>query len=335
MKELKLYSKLADEKVICHSCAHTCKIDEGKTGICGININKAGILKSQVYGRAVAMHVDPIEKKPLYHFFPGSLSFSVATVGCNMHCRNCQNSDISQMPVDGIIQGSEVSPDLLIISTINQQCKSIAFTYTEPAVFWDYAYDTSVLAKENGIRTVFVTNGYFSEESLKTMIPYMDAANVDLKSFKNSTYKSICGARLKPVLDSIQWMKELGVWVEVTTLLIPDLNDSDKEITSIAKFIHDVDPGIPWHVSRFYPAYKMTDRPQTPVETIHRARQIGLDCGLRFVYTGNVSDREGSDTTCFECGETLIERKGFSVQKMQIKNGKCPSCHTNIDGIWE
>ena len=336
MKELKLYSKLAGEKVICHACAHNCKIREGETGICGVNINEAGILKSQVYGRAIAMHVDPIEKKPLYHFFPGSLSFSIATVGCNMHCQNCQNSDISQMPVDqGGIEGSKFGPNLVVMSTINQQCRSISYTYTEPAVFWDYAYDTSILAKENGIRTVFVTNGYFSEESLKTMIPFMDAANVDLKFFKDATYKSVCGAKLKPVLDAIQWMKELGVWVEVTTLLIPDLNDSDKELTDIAKFIHDLDPGIPWHISRFHPTYKMTDKSLTPIETIRKARQIGLDSGLRYVYVGNVPDREGSDTVCHRCGKTLIQREGFSVQKMDLTGGKCPSCQSVIDGIWE
>ena len=335
MKEVKLYSRLADDKVMCQACAHNCKLNVGKTGICGVRINIEGRLKSIVYGKVAAMHVDPIEKKPLFHFLPGTMSFSVATVGCNMHCQNCQNSDISQVGKEkDYIPGQKMSPNILIMSTINQQCQSISYTYTEPSVYWDYDYYSAIIAKHYGVRTVFVTNGYFTEESLNTIAPYMDAANVDLKFFKDSTYKSNCGAKLKPVLKTIERMKALGIWVEVTTLLSPNMNDSEKELQNIAHFIKDVDPGIPWHVSRFYPTYNMPDHPSTPVHAIHKARQIGLEAGLRYVYVGNIIGDEGENTFCYHCGEELIHREGYVIVKNRIEDGRCPSCKAEIDGIW-
>jgi len=335
MKEAKLYRKLANSKVQCFTCAHKCTIAPGKRGICGVRDNRGGILYSLVYGKAIALHVDPIEKKPLFHFRPGTQSFSVATVGCNMRCLNCQNADISQMPRDrNQIQGQEVPPHALVQAALEHRCRSIAYTYTEPAIYWDYAYDTACLAHTKGLENVFVTNGYLSEESLQEIAPYLDAANVDLKSFRDRTYRTICGARLQPVLDTIRRMKQLGIWIEVTTLLIPDLNDSDEELKRMAQFIYEIDPGIPWHVSRFHPTYRMLDRPLTPLESIQKACRIGLEVGLRYVYSGNIPGEERESTYCYSCGVCLIHRLGFEVLQNRLVDGKCAECGATIDGVW-
>lgn len=335
MKEAKLYKKLENAKVQCLTCAHRCIIAEGKRGICGVRQNKGGILYSLVYGKAIALHVDPIEKKPLFHFYPGTKAFSVATVGCNMRCLNCQNYDISQMPREqSKIEGQDVPPEKLVQLAVDNQCRIISYTYTEPTIFWDYAYDTAQLARKKGIKNTFVTNGYLSEEAIREIAPYLDGANVDLKSFVDKTYRTVCGAHLQPVLDSICLMKKLGIWVEVTTLLIPGINDSDEELKEIANFIHECDPGIPWHISRFYPTYKMLDRPATPLEAIQKARKIGLEIGLKYVYTGNVPGEEGESTFCYNCGARLIHRWGFSVMSNRIVEGRCPECGARIDGVW-
>jgi pyruvate formate lyase activating enzyme len=335
MKEARLYRKLDNLGVQCFTCAHGCTIGAGKRGICGVRENRDGVLYSLVYGKAIALHVDPIEKKPLFHFYPGTRSFSVATVGCNMRCQHCQNADISQMPRDdGRIDGKETSPELIVKTALEHRCKSISYTYTEPAIFWDYAYDTAKLAHDKGVKNVFVTNGYLSEESLKEIAPYLDAANVDLKSFKEETYRRVCGARLQPVLDTIRSMKELGIWVEVTTLLIPQLNDSEEELKDIAGFIHECDPGMPWHISRFHPTYRMTDRPPTSVESIQKACRIGIETGVRYVYSGNVPGEERESTFCYKCNARLIHRWGFDVASNRMVDGKCPECGTKMDGVW-
>lgn len=335
MKEAKLYRKLEDQKVQCLTCAHQCTITLGKRGICGVRENNGGTLYSLVYGKAIALHVDPIEKKPLFHFYPGTESFSVATVGCNMHCLNCQNADISQMPRDGgNINGNEVLPEALVQLALKHRCRTIAYTYTEPAIYWDYAFDTARLAHEKGIKNIFVTNGYLSEESLRQITPYLNGANVDLKSFRDQTYRSVCGARLQPVLDTIHRMKESDIWVEVTTLLIPELNDSEEELKDIARYIFKCDPGIPWHISRFHPTYRMLDRAVTPLEYIQRACRIGLEIGLRYVYSGNVPGEERESTFCYSCGARLIHRWGFQVASNRIVDGKCPECGVVIDGVW-
>ena len=290
---------------------------------------------SLVYGRAIAMHVDPIEKKPLFHFHPGSRSFSMATVGCNMHCLHCQNADISQMPRErGRIEGEDASPEQIVAAALHNRCLSISYTYTEPAVYLDYAIDTARLAREKGLKNVFVTNGYFSEASLDAVAPFMDGANVDVKAFTEKTYKEVCGARLQPVLETIQGMKERGIWVEVTALLIPGMNDSEEELEAIASFVHGIDPGMPWHVSRFYPTYRMTDRPQTPVASVTRALAVGDRVGLRYVYAGNVPGEERESTFCPECRVRLIHRRGFEVAGNRIVDGVCPECGATIDGVW-
>ncbi|HDQ44478.1 MAG TPA: AmmeMemoRadiSam system radical SAM enzyme [bacterium] len=336
MREALLYLRLENGRVRCETCAHGCVIAPGKKGICGVRENRDGKLISLVFGKAVAAHDDPIEKKPLFHFLPGSRSFSIATAGCNMHCLNCQNADISQMPVDqGRIAGETLPPEAVVRAAQESGCDSVSFTYTEPAVFWDYAFETARLARRAGLRTVFVTNGFWSEKSLKTLLPYMDAANVDLKFFRDASYREICGARLEPVLETVRTLRRAGVWVEATTLVIPDLNDSGEELREIASFLRGTDPDMPWHVSRFHPTYRMTDRPATPVSTIRKARAIGLEEGLRFVYTGNIPGDDGESTLCPSCGETVIGRRGFTVLTRAVREGKCGFCGTEIPGVWD
>lgn len=335
MKEARLYQKLDENKVQCQTCAHGCKLEPDQKGICGVRQNIDGKLFSLVYGKAIATHVDPIEKKPLFHYLPGSRSYSVATVGCNMRCENCQNADISQMPRDQKrIMGQDLLPGEIVQTAMQHGCRSISYTYTEPAVFWDYAYDTAVLAKEQKLRNVFVTNGFWSEKSLNTMAPLMDAANVDLKSFRDATYRLSCGARLEPVLETIRAMHEHHIWIEITTLLIPDLNDSNEELEEIADFIAETGPEIPWHISRFYPTYKMPNRMPTPPESIYRALKIGRKAGLKHVYAGNMPGDAGEQTLCPDCRAALIERIGYQIQKNKIHEGQCPGCGTWIEGVW-
>lgn len=336
MKESRLYKIIDNECIQCEACAHGCKLKSGQTGICGVRKNQDGKLYSLVYGKAIATHVDPIEKKPLFHFLPGSKAFSIATVGCNMHCHNCQNAEISQMPKDqGRIMGSPFAPEEVVQSAKETGCQTIAFTYTEPAVYWDYAFDIAQLSVEQNLKNIFVTNGYLSEKSLAAIAPYLHGANVDLKAFTDASYRSICGARLQPVLDTIYRMHELEIWIEITTLLIPGFNDSKDELQQIARFIQGVDPGIPWHISRFYPTYKMLDRHPTSVSAVQEAREIGLNAGLRYVITGNIPGDSGENTYCYQCGEMVIQRIGYDVVQNKLENGFCPVCKAEIDGVWK
>lgn len=335
MKEAMLYEKIGDKKVQCNLCAHRCKINEGKKGICLVRENRDGTLYTLVYGRTISQHVDPIEKKPLFNFYPGTTAYSIATVGCNFKCQFCQNWEISQMVRDEhLIMGNEASPELIVENAKKYGSKSIAYTYTEPTIFFEYAYDTAKLAHEVDIKNVFVTNGYMTEEAIKKIESYLDAANVDLKSFSDDFYRKLCGAKLQPVLDALKLMKKLGIWVEVTTLIIPTLNDSSEELREIAKFIvNELGEGTPWHISRFYPAYNLTDKPPTPIETIHKAREIGLNEGLKYVYEGNIPGSTGENTYCPNCKNLIIERWGYQIINKATKDGKCPYCESRIYGV--
>ena len=337
MKEAMLYNPLEDGKVQCILCNHRCVIPSSRRGICGVRENREGKLYTLVYGRAISRNVDPIEKKPLFHLFPGSNSFSIATVGCNFRCLQCQNHEISQMPKDqdGRLGGSELSPSKIISLTKQYQCRSISYTYTEPTIYFEYAYETARQAHQEGIKNIFVTNGYMTEEALKTIQPYLDAANVDLKSFKEKFYKDVCGAKLKPILATLKRMKEMGIWVEVTTLVIPTLNDSDQEFAEIAQFILSLGAEVPWHISAFYPTYRMLNLSRTPASSLHRAREIGMKAGLRYVYCGNIPGEEGEDTFCPDCSRKVIERVGFRVTRNEVTNGECRHCHGKLDGIWD
>jgi len=333
-KEALLWDSLDDKRVHCHLCAHECRIPESKFGICGVRQNVDGILYTLVYGQVIAAHVDPIEKKPLYHFLPGSLSYSIATVGCNFRCGFCQNWQISQASRrDGAgASGATLMPEEIVEEARRNHCLSISYTYTEPTIFFEYAYDTAILAKKAGLANVFVTNGYMTRQALEMIKPYLDAANVDLKSFSEAYYKKNCMARLQPVLDTITSLKQLGIWFEVTTLIVPDENDSDEELSQIAGFLSGVDKDIPWHVSRFHPDYRFLDHRATPIETLKRAREIGREKGLRYIYLGNVP--EGANTYCYRCQALAVERRYMGMERCNLKNGHCPACDSEIKGIW-
>jgi len=299
IKEAMLYKKLEEDRVQCCLCAHNCKIASGGFGFCGVRQNIQGTLNSLVYAEVIAYNVDPIEKKPLYRFLPGSASFSIATIGCNFRCGFCQNWQISQVsrrshPFRGKRNNSEevyeLMPEEVVEEAKRNRCKSISYTYTEPTIFFEYAYDAAKKAKEAGLKNIFVTNGYMSKEALETISPYLDAANIDLKSFREEFYAKNCKAHLQPVLDSIKLAKKLGIWIEVTTLIIPGQNDSTSELSDIAHFIAGVDKGIPWHISRFHPDYQFLEEKPTPIETLKKAEDLGRKAGLRYVYLGNVRD---------------------------------------------
>lgn len=333
MKEALLYEKLENARLHCYLCSHHCKIADQKFGLCGVRQNLGGLLYSHVYAKPIAMHVDPIEKKPLYHFFPGSSSFSIATFGCNFRCGFCQNWDISQARVsDGQALGKEEVPAQEIVeAAIENGCKSISYTYSEPTIFFEYALDIARLAKEKGLYNNFVTNGFMTKECLEMIKPWLDAANVDLKFFNDDSYRKTCGGRLAPVLDSIKLMHDLGVWVEVTTLVIPQENDSPEELKKIAEFIAGVDKNMPWHISRFHPDYRFDEHPDTPLETLEKAASLGREAGLKFIYLGNVFGK-GNDTYCWHCKKLLIHREVFSVLENHVKDGKCAFCRQEIAG---
>jgi len=335
MKEAMLYEKLSDGKAECNLCNHRCTIKDGNYGICGVRQNSDGSLYTLVYDKIIASHIDPIEKKPLFQFYPGSTAYSIATVGCNFKCKHCQNADISQLPREkkGYIVGEDIGPGDIATEAERAGCTSIAYTYTEPTIFFELAYETAQKAYEKGIKNIFVSNGYMTPEALREISPYLDGINIDLKAFTDTFYTDICGARLAPVLETIRLAKDLGIWVEVTTLVIPTLNDSEHELRQIAEFLKDVDVSIPWHISQFYPTYQLTNLPRTPVETLHMAREIGLESGLRYVYEGNVPGRGNENTYCHGCGELLIERWGYSIQKNTIVEGQCPSCGSPVAGV--
>ena len=327
MKEAMLYDKLEDNEVRCVLCAHRCLIKPGRLGICGVRENRGGTLYSLVYAQAISANVDPIEKKPLYHFLPGTGAFSIATVGCNFRCAFCQNADISQASKGGGWErwGQELPPEQVVNLAQKYRCASIAYTYTEPTIFFEYAYDTAQIATERGIKNVFVTNGYMTEEALHKIEPYLDAANVDLKGFTDEFYRRTCGAQLQPVLDSIRLMHQMGILVEVTTLIVPGHNDGDEELRQIARFLADISLDLPWHISRFVPHHKMTDVPPTPVETLHRAAEIGYETGLRYVYAGNVPGNRYENTYCPNCGEIAIQRFGYHTQ-LKLDGDRCKNC---------
>jgi pyruvate formate lyase activating enzyme len=333
----RLYTRHGNGSVSCGICAHRCILGDGQRGRCGVHQNIGGELVSLVYGRLVAEHVDPIEKKPLFHLLPGSLSYSISTLGCNFSCRHCQNASLSQVSRGENVAASGVmkKPEDVVDAAVAAGCSSISYTYVEPTVFLEYAYDCCVLAAGRGIKNIFVSNGYMTARVAELLAPFISAVNIDIKAFTDSFYREVCGAELQPVLDSVKRFRELGVWLEVTTLIIPGYNDSDEELCSIAAFLADTDNSIPWHVTGFYPAFKMTDRSPTSIAALKRARQIGLDKGLRYVYAGNRPGSGDEDTFCPACGCRVITRHGFRVERMLLRQGCCPGCGEEIPGVWD
>ncbi len=335
LHEAMFWEKRADHKVLCQLCRFQCTIAPERRGLCGVRENRDGVLYTLVYGRSIAEHVDPIEKKPLFHVLPGSRSFSMATVGCNFRCLHCQNADISQWPHEHTqIPGNRFSPDDLVARALKYHCASISYTYTEPTIFYEYAYDTARKAQAAGLRNVFVTNGYTTTAALEAIAPYLDAANVDLKGFSDDFYRTVTGARLDGVLECLKDYRRLGVWLEVTTLVIPGHNDDEHQLRQVAEFIsRELGNDVPWHVTAFYPTYKMLDARPTPVATLLRARQIGRDAGLHYVYLGNVAEAGGEDTTCPGCERVVINRHGLRLKEIQVLDGRCRYCQHTISGI--
>lgn len=326
----KFYDKLPGGKIRCKLCSHYCTLREGQTGVCGVNKNEGGKLVNLVYGKIAAIHIDPIEKKPLYHFLPGTRALSIGTVGCNMQCSFCQNWQISQ--IRKVEQQEYVSPQELVQLAIRYDSKSIAYTYNEPTIFYPYARDVALEAQKYGIRNVFVTNGIESKEVVDDMKGIIDAANVDFKAYDEKYYKRELKAPFT-VRETIKRMKQNGLWVEVTTLIIPGINDQPEHLEKIARFIaNEAGTETPWHLSAFHPDYKMTDRPPTPVTTLEQAAEIGRKAGLKFIYLGNVGKK--NVTYCPNCGAALIERVGYILLAYRLIEGKCYQCNTQIPGVW-
>jgi len=297
--------------------------------------NVDGVLYSLVYDRVCAASDDPIEKKPLFHFQPGTRSFSISTPGCNFRCGFCQNWQISQSALDGVIDGQPYSPRQIVSAAVQADCSSIAYTYTEPTIFMELCEETGRLAQERGLANVFVSNGYMTLEAIDFAAPWLDAINIDLKAFTEDYYRRLCKAHLEPVLETIRYIaRNTNIWMELTTLIVPGENDSDDELRQIAEFIaKEASPDVPWHVSRFYPTYEMTGTPPTPATTLQRALDIGRQAGLRYIYVGNLPGSKAESTYCWRCGELLIERIGYSIRSNAIKDSACPSCGAQIAGV--
>jgi pyruvate formate lyase activating enzyme len=335
MSNTELSKKLENKNIQCLACAHKCIIKNNKQGICLVRKNINGNLQLLVYGHLAATNIEPIEKKPLYHFYPSKNAFSFGTLGCNFRCDFCQNHELIEIN-EKIIEKSKsktVTPQDIIKICLKNEIKIIAYTYNEPAVFFEYAYDTAKLASKHNIKNIFVSNGYLTLEALKKIKPYLNAINIDLKSFNNNFYKNICKARLQPVLDTIKRSIKYNIWTEITTLLIPGKNDSQTEIEQIAKFIFNINPNIPWHISKFFPAYKMQNIPTTSIEKLNQAYNIGKKEGLKYVYIGNM-DSKYNNTYCPNCKSLLIKRQGFNTQNYLKQKNKCFKCNTEISGIF-
>ena len=325
---------MADGSVRCGVCAHRCLVRPGRRGICGVRENRGGTLVSLAYGAVVAADLDPIEKKPLYHVAPGSRAFSIATTGCPFHCLFCQNWQISQAPRLGLrLPTLSLSPADVVDEAIASGADAVAYTYVEPTVFLEYALETARLARAQGLLNLFVTDGYATPEAIGLLGTVIDAANVDLKSFNDAFYRKVCGGRLSHVLEAIVAMRAAGIWLEVTTLVIPGRNDDDGELRAIARWIvASTGPETPWHVSRFFPAWRMTDVPPTPPATLRHAADIGREEGLRHVYVGNAPELGLEDTRCAGCGRLLIARRGYAVRNGLTAAGGCPGCGRQLAG---
>ena len=337
-KEALFYEKRAGRKVRCSLCALRCTIADGKLGVCRVRENRGGTLYSLTYGMLTSSAVDHIEKKPLFHFQPGSYSFSVATNGCNLRCPWCQNHNQSQSPRRKIPPDAYrawTPPERIVSEALKSKCSSLSFTYTEPTIFYEYARDIGALARSRGLKNVFVTNGMMTPEVIEDAKAFLDAANVDLKGATKKFYARFCKGSLDAVMESIRKMHEAGIWVEVTTLVIPEHNDSQDDLQFIARFIASVSSDLPWHISRFHPDNEWDSLPPTPVSTLKRAARIGREAGLNYVYIGNVRGEGFEDTRCPHCGNLQIKRFGFMADVKGVRDGKCSKCDAPVPGVWD
>jgi pyruvate formate lyase activating enzyme len=322
-------------KIQCELCPKMCLIEPGQSGECRVRINIDGVLRTVVYGYPCSLHIDPVEKKPLFHFLPSSIILSIATVGCNLHCKNCQNWEISQANPEDV--SAEYWPsERLIEATKHYQCPSLAYTYTDPIIYYEYTYDTAKLARSAGIRNVLVTAGYINKEPWKRLLEHVDVANIDLKGITDDFYRQVCSATLKPVQDALILAKAAGVLVEVTNLVIPTLNDKPEQIRELVRWIKiNLGADTPLHFSGFFPRYKMRNLPPTSLKTLEMARQIGISEGMNYVYIGNMASKEGQNTYCPGCKIPLIERSGYTILQNRLRQGHCPSCGKEIYGVWK
>lgn len=337
MELLKTYQAAGQNLLQCTLCSHMCKLKDGMYGVCGVRRREGEQLVSLVYGRVIAEHVDPIEKKPLFHVLPGSLSYSIATAGCNFHCHHCQNASISQIEgnLQRFTQVEYRDAGQIVAAALGFGCRSVSYTYVEPTVFFEFAYDCCCEAYRHGLLNIFVSNGFMTARTIDCLAPVLGAINIDIKSFRDEFYRDICGAHLAPVLAAVQRFREKGVWVEITTLVIPGVNDTEGELRNIARFIAGVDRNIPWHVTGFRPAYRMTGLPSTDTGTLSSARQLGLSEGLRYVYTGNRPGEGNENTYCPDCRSEVVSRRGFQVCGNCLgADGKCPDCGFQLAGLW-
>ncbi len=329
-----LYWENSARGVQCGLCPNSCVIAEGKTGLCGVRKVKNSQLYTISYGNPCTANIDPIEKKPLYHFLPGSRAFSIATAGCNLACLNCQNWTISRATPEET-RNYDLMPEEVASKALSGECSIVAYTYTEPVTFFEYAYDSAVIARENGLKNIIKSSGYINHEPLKQWCKVMDAANIDLKAFNNETYLKLTGVRLQPVLDTLKILKDNGVWLEITNLIVPSWTDNPDEIRAMCKWLNDNGfSDTPLHFSRFYPMFKLDQLPPTPVDTLFEAAKIATEEGIKFVYIGNVPGNDKEDTKCPKCGATVLERQGFSILSNSVADGKCASCGKSIPGVF-
>jgi pyruvate formate lyase activating enzyme len=334
-KEAMFYEKLAEDEVRCKLCPKECEVGDRERGWCGVRENRQGVYYTMVYGNPCAAHIDPIEKKPFFHYRPGTLAFSIATAGCNLNCKYCQNWEISQSRPEET-QNSRLSPADVVARAKEYNCRSIAYTYAEPVAFYDYMLDTAKLGKEAGIPSAVVSAGFIQLEPLKLLCEYVDAVKIDMKAFRNKFYKEICSAELQPVLDGLKVLKDSGVWYEIVYLVVPTLNDSDDELRDTARWVYEnLGPDVPMHFSRFYPMYQLRNLPPTDVERLTTAREMAMDIGLHYAYVGNVAGHPGESTYCPKCGKEVIKRLRYSVRKNNIVDGKCECCGEELPGVWD
>lgn len=334
MKTAELYIKKDSKTIICQACPFSCRLSNRDSGICGVRTNSNGEMNLEVWGRPNAIAVDPIEKKPLFHFLPSAKVYSIGTIGCNFSCDFCQNWRLSQNKTPKSSRTAEMYPDDLVNQALMENCEVIAFTYNEPTIVIEYAKDTFQLSKEKNLKNIFVTNGYISDRAIDYIVPFLDGVNIDLKSFSNNFYKKHCNGSLEPVLNSIKKYFEAGIWIEITTLLIPGENDSTDELYKMAEFISSISIDIPWHISAFHPAYKFTDCKPTTIKSVKKAIRIGHEYNLNYSYGGNVSDTDITNTKCHSCGEIVIKREYYSTENLLNNGGTCPYCSAYIPGIW-
>ena len=332
--EALFWEELPDNKVKCVLCPRECQVADVERGYCGVRENQGGRYQTLVYGALCSANLDPIEKKPLFHYLPGTTAFSIATAGCNIECKFCQNWQISQFRPEQV-PSTLVTPERLVVACRARSSPTIAYTYSEPVVFYEYMHDTAALARQQNIGSVMISNGYIQEKPLRQLCRHLTGVKVDFKAYSEQFYSEWCAGELKPVLEALEVLKDIGIWFELVILIIPTLNDSPQEIKGMSKWVLEhLGPDVPMHFTRFHPTYRVTNLPRTPVSTIERCRKIALEAGVHYVYAGNVPMHHGENTYCHSCGEELIHRTGFRVGTNRITDGKCPKCHTPIPGIW-